>query len=60
MSRLMLFMGSRAWFRQRVLRALARKPRLFSKLLAIHVGAVSPASFGLEGVLNLGWQLLIA
>ena len=59
MSRLMLFMNSHAWFRQRVLRALAAQPRVFSKLLAIHVGAASPASFGLEGVLNLGWQLLI-
>jgi len=60
MSRLMLFMSSHAWFRQRVLRALARQPRVFSKLLAIHVGSASPASFGLEGVLRLGWQLLIA
>ena len=60
MSQLMLFMSSRAWFRQRVLRALARQPRVFSKLLAIHVGAIPPASLGLEGVLRLGWELLIA
>jgi menaquinone-9 beta-reductase len=60
MSRLMLFMSSRARLRQRVLRALTAQPRVFSTLLAIHVGAVPPASFGLDGVLKLGWQLLIA
>jgi flavin-dependent dehydrogenase len=60
MSRLMLLMNSHAWFRRRVLRALARQPRVFSRLLAIHVGAASPASLGLEGVLKLGWQLLTA
>jgi menaquinone-9 beta-reductase len=60
MSRLMLFMTSHTWFRQRVLRALARQPRVFSRLLAIHVGAASPASLGLEGVLKLGWRLLTA
>ena len=60
MSRLMLFMSSHAWCRQRLLRALAAQPRVFSKLLAIHVGATSPASFVLEGMLNLGWRLLTA
>jgi hypothetical protein len=31
---------------------LAAQPRLFSKLIAIHVGAASPASFVLEGGLT--------
>jgi hypothetical protein len=60
MSRLMLAMNSRAAIRQRVLRALAAQPRAFSKLLAIHVGAISPAAFAVDGMLTLGWQFLLA
>ena len=60
MAALMLSLDQLRWLRPRVLRALSTKPAIFSTLLAMHVGAVSPAEFIGSGVLPLGWQLLTA
>ena len=58
MSWLMLSMDKHAWLRQKVLQVLAAEPHLFSKLLAVHVSALSPTAFGLGDALKLGWRLV--
>lgn len=60
MSRLMLSMDQNHRFRSRVFRAFAAEPCFFSKLLAIHTGAASPASFGVTRAMSFGWHLLTA
>jgi hypothetical protein len=60
MAELMLLMDGSAWFRRRALRALAAEPALFSRMLAIHTGALSPMKFGVQGTLALGWHLITA
>ncbi len=60
MSRLLLAMHKNARIRRRTLRLFARKPDLFSKLLAVHTGESAPASLGVTQVLGLGWQILRA
>jgi hypothetical protein len=56
----MLSMDRHASFRQRVFRAFSAEPSLFARMLAIHVGAMSPLSFGVRGTVALGWRLLTA
>lgn len=58
MSELMLGLGRYPWLRRRALRALAADRSLFAKLLAIHVGELSPTGFGVQGILDLGRQML--
>jgi menaquinone-9 beta-reductase len=60
MSSLMLSMDQHHRFRSRVFRAFTAEPSFFSKLLAIHTGAISPASFGAARAVSLGWHLLTA
>lgn len=60
MSKLMLTMDQHHSFRNRVFRAFDAEPSFFSKLLAIHTGAISPASFGAARAVSLGWHLLTA
>ena len=58
MARLMLALDWKN-LRQRVMRAFDADPRLFERMLAMHVGAPSPADFAANG-LALGWQMLRA
>ena len=60
MARAMLLMDASGWVRSRALRAFHAKPYLFQRLLSLHVGGLSPSTFGLTGALNIGWQLLTA
>ena len=60
MSRMMLLMDKNPWLRRRALRALSADPSMFARLLAIHTGALSPRSFGVQRTLALGWNLLTA
>lgn len=60
MGKLMLLMDRRAFVRHRVIRALAAESGLFSKLVAMHVGAIPARDFGLGGVFTLAWDLLAA
>ena len=60
MSALMLMMDQNHGFRKRVFRAFAAEPAFFSRLLAIHTGAISPVNFGTVRALSLGWHLLMA
>jgi hypothetical protein len=45
--------------RRRVMRAFIREPKLFARMLATHVGAVSPIDFAANG-LALSWKVLTA
>jgi flavin-dependent dehydrogenase len=60
MSSLMLTMDGNYRFRNRVFRAFSAEPSFFSKLLAVHTGAISPLSFGAARAVSLGWHLLTA
>jgi flavin-dependent dehydrogenase len=56
----MLLMDRSAALRNRALKVLCGNPALFRRLLAIHLGEVSPLDFGVMGAASLGWQLLTA
>lgn len=58
MSRLMLLLDRFPRLRRRVLHGLACDPAIFSNLLAMHVGSITPADFVLHGMLPLGRQIL--
>ena len=57
MSRLMLGLGGRASMRRRAMHVLARWPRMFNRLLAVHVGALQPAAASLDFA-GFAWRLL--
>jgi flavin-dependent dehydrogenase len=59
MARLMLFLAGHDSLRERTLRAFTSDPRIFARLLAVHVGAESQARLAATGAL-LGWQLVAA
>jgi flavin-dependent dehydrogenase len=59
MARLILTLDWKTSFRQRVMRAFASDQRLFARMLAMHVGALSPMEFATNG-LSLGWRVLHA
>jgi len=56
MARLMLTLDWKTSLRQRVMRAFNSDPRLFSRMLAMHVGDLSPLDFVANG-LSLGWRM---
>jgi menaquinone-9 beta-reductase len=60
MGRAMLLMDGSRWIRERTLRALSTQPRIFDRMLAVHVGAVPMTGFGVNTAINFGWQLLTA
>lgn len=57
MARLMLTLDWKDWFRRRVMQAFNAEPRLFARMLAMHVGALSPVQFAANG-LFLGRRML--
>jgi len=59
MARLILALDGRATLRHAAMRALAARPRIFSRLLAVHVGTLSPAAVMLD-VAGLAWCMLLA
>jgi menaquinone-9 beta-reductase len=59
MARLMLTLDGRPGLQRRALRVFRKHPELFRRLLAFHVGALSPYQLALDG-LTLGWGLLTA
>jgi flavin-dependent dehydrogenase len=56
MARFMLALDRRTWLQERALRALALQPRIFRKMLSMHVGALSPFDFAANGF-ALAWQM---
>ena len=59
MARLMLTLDGRPGFQRRTLQAFHDRPEVFRRLLALHVGTLSPFHLALDG-LTLGWGLLTA
>jgi flavin-dependent dehydrogenase len=59
MARLMLTLDGRPWLQDRTLQTFRKRPEIFRKLLALHVGAVPPTELVWDG-LTLGWGLLTA
>jgi flavin-dependent dehydrogenase len=59
MARLMLTLDGRPRFQRRTLQAFREHPEVFRRLLALHVGSLSPFHLALDG-LTLGWGLLTA
>ena len=60
MASLLLSLDRSPALRRRVLRGLASEPAIFSNLLAMHVGRISPSDFLMHGMLPLGRQILLA
>jgi len=60
LSRSLLWMDAQPWFRDRVLRAFAADPALFSRLLNTHIQAHAHASFGFVNAVRLGWRLVLS
>jgi flavin-dependent dehydrogenase len=54
---LMLLLDRRRGLRSRTIRALAGRPNLFARMLAMHVGELSTADLLANG-LSLGWRML--
>jgi len=59
MARLMLTLDGRPGFQQRTLQVFRKRPEVFRRLLALHIGTLSPFHLALDG-LTLGWGLLTA
>jgi len=59
MARLMLTLDGRPRFQRRTLQVFRQRPEIFRRLLALHVGTLSPFHLALDG-LTLGWGLLTA
>jgi len=60
MTGLMLRLDRHPSLRRRVFAALSADPAMFSRLLAIHLGALPPSSVGVRGALALGWRVATA
>jgi flavin-dependent dehydrogenase len=60
MATLMLQMDRSPWLRARALHAFQAKPLLFTRMLTIHTGAVSPFALGVQETLSFGWHLVTA
>lgn len=59
MARLMLTLDGRPRLQDRTLRVFQKRPEIFQRLLALHVGALPPRRLVWDG-LTLGWGLLTA
>jgi flavin-dependent dehydrogenase len=59
MAKLMLTLDGRPRLQHRTLRVFGRRPEIFRRLVALHVGMLSPLHLALDG-LTLGWGLLTA
>jgi len=57
MARLMLQLDRRVSLQHKVLQVFQRRPEIFRRLLALHVGALRPSHLVWDG-LALGWELL--
>lgn len=59
MGRLLLLLGRNTALRQQVLELFVRDPKVFTRLLAVHVGETSPLCIATASV-RFGWQFLTA
>ncbi len=58
MSKMLVTIGEHRLLRARVLAALEARPQIFSRLLAVHAGELSPRGLGLDTLASLGWNML--
>ena len=59
MAQLMLTLNGRPRLQRRTLQVFRKRPEVFRRLLALHVGSRSPFHVALDGI-TLAWELLIA
>jgi len=59
MAQLMLTLDGRPWLQRRTLQVFEKRPEIFRRLVALHVGALPPTRLVWDG-LTLGWGLLTA
>jgi len=59
MARMLLLLDGRPGLQQRTLQAFRKHPRVFPRLLGLHVGALPPLDLVRDGI-TLGWGLLTA
>lgn len=59
MARIILLMDRSTAFRNRAIAMLARKPALFARLLAVHLGTESITRFAVTRGLELAWRLAV-
>lgn len=59
MARLMLTLDGRPALQRRTLQVFGKRPEIFRKLMALHVGSLSPTRLAWDG-LTLGWGVLTA
>jgi menaquinone-9 beta-reductase len=59
MARLMLALDGHPQLQQRTLQVFRKRPEIFRRLLALHIGSLSPFHLALDS-LSLGWGLLTA
>jgi menaquinone-9 beta-reductase len=60
MRRSMLLMDKSTVVRRKTLRVLHKDPRLFARMLSVHVGELPLLKFGLGPLVSLGWQMVKA
>lgn len=60
MRRVMLLMDKSSVVRSRTLRALQSEPRLFERMLSVHVGELPLSKFGMGPLVDLGRRLITA
>lgn len=59
MARFMLMLDGRPWLQDRVLQVFKKRPEIFQRFLALHVGVLPPTELVWDG-LTLGWGILTA
>ena len=57
MAGLLLALDRSPWLRGRAIGALAARPAIFARLVALHVGELTPAGFALDGLLPPGRRI---
>lgn len=58
MAWVLVMIGEHRLLRARVFAALGARPQIFSRLLAVHAGELSPRALGLDTLASLGWNML--
>jgi len=59
MARFMLLLDGRPWLQDRTLQVFKKRPEIFQRLLALHVGVLPPTKLVWDS-LTLGWGILTA
>jgi 2-polyprenyl-6-methoxyphenol hydroxylase-like FAD-dependent oxidoreductase len=60
MTRLLLLLDRNAFLRRKALRCFQANPRMFARMISLHMGESAEESLSPGTILNLGWQVLCA